>query len=147
MANLLAKGSSEGAGFWELERRTPDVALDFLLQGFGQTADGFGQEVPFFPSDEAADSDKSEGAVWRAKAAPFSQGKLQEFVSVAGGDGANSAVWGVEAVVFCHVGSEERGMQSFAFGGPAIQAGLAGVVVVGKKRRPLGATGKENGDR
>lgn len=49
--------------------------------------------------------------------------------------------------MFCHVGSEERGVQSFAFGGPAIQAGLAGVVVVGKKRRPLGAPGKEHGNR
>ena len=130
-----------------MERRSPNIALDFLLQGFGQTANGFGQEVPFFPTDEATNPDNSEGVVWRAKASPFSQGKMQEFVSEAGGDDADSAVRSVEAVVFCHVGSKQRGVQSFAFGGPAIQAGLAGVVVIGKKRRPLCAPRKQHGDR
>ena len=92
LANLPAKRSGKGAGFWELERRPPNVAFDLLLQGFGQTANGFGQEVPFLPADEAADSDNPERAIWGAKAAPFGQGKLQEFISVAGGDGADSAV-------------------------------------------------------
>ena len=109
--------------------------------------DGFDQEVPFFPADEAADADKSERAVWGAEASPFGQGALQELVSVAGGDGADSAVLGVEAVMFCHIGGEERCVHSFALGGPAIQAGLAGVVVVGKKRRPLCPLGKKHGDR
>lgn len=147
LANLLAKFGGEGAGFWELERWPPDVALNFLLQGFWQQVDGFGQEVPFFPTDEATNSDKSDGAVLGAKTASFGQGKLQELVSVAGGDSADSAVLGVEAVVFCHVGGEDCCVQSFALGGPAIQAGLAGVVVVGKKRRTLCPLGKKHGDR
>lgn len=149
LANLLAKFGSEGAGFWELESWSPDIALDFLLQGFGQQVDGFGQEVPFFPADEATDSDKPKGAVWGAEASSFGQGKLQELVSVASGDDTNSTVlfFRVEAVVFCHVGGEEDCVQSFAIGGPAIQAGLSGVVVVGKKRRPLCPLGKKHGDR
>ena len=149
LANLLAKFGSEGAGFWELERWPPDIALDFLLQGFGQQVDGFGQEVPFFPADEATYPDKPKGAVRGAEASSFGQGKLQELVSVASGDDTDSTVlfFGVEAVVFCHVGGEEGCVQSFALGGPAVQAGLSGVVVVGKKRRPLCPLGKKHGDR
>ena len=111
--------------------------------------DGFGQDVPFFPADEATNSDNSDGAVLGAKTGSFGQGKLQELVSITGGDGANSTVLvlGVESVVFCHVGGEDCCVQSFALGGPAVQAGLAGVVVVGKKRRPLCPLGKEHGDR